>query len=159
RQKGLILPCLLGCFMLGLLLTVPVTEFDAPLLLRVLAALVGLPLVAAFVVGFGMGKRSFWAKELGQSPYTATRPVSSGALALAKLRMAARSAVTAWALMLALAVLWVFLSGTRGEVARWWELFCVGRQPLEMWAAVGLGLVGVVALTWGQLVGGLCLGL
>jgi hypothetical protein len=159
RQKGLILPCLLGVFMLGLLLTVPVTAFDAPLLMRVLSAFVGLPLVAAFVVGFGMGKRSFWAKELGLTPYTATRPVSSGALALAKLRMAARSAVATWALMLALAVLWVFLSGTRYEVGRWWERLNVGRQPLEMWAAVGLGLVGVVALTWGQLVGGLCLGL
>jgi hypothetical protein len=159
RQKGLILPCLLGVFMLGLLLTVPVTAFDAPLLLRVLAAFVSLPLVAAFVVGFGMGKRSFWAKELGLTPYTATRPVSSGALALAKLQMAARSAAAAWALMLALAVLWVFLSGTRYEVGRWWERLSAGRQPLEMWSAVGLGLVGVVALTWGQLVGGLCLGL
>jgi hypothetical protein len=28
-----------------------------------------------------------------------------------------------------------------------------------MWAAVGLGLAGLIALTWGQLVGGLCLGL
>jgi hypothetical protein len=159
RQKGLILPCLLGVFMLGLLLTVPVTAFDAPLLLRVLAACVGLPLVAAFIVGFGMGKRSFWAKELGLTPYTATRPVSSGALALAKLRMAARSAVAAWVLMLSLAVLWVFLSGTRYEVERWWERLNAGRPPLQMWAAVGLGLVGVVALTWEQLVGGLCLGL
>jgi hypothetical protein len=159
RQKGLILPCLLGCFMLVMLLTTPTTAFDAPLLMRVLAAVVTLPLLLAFVVGFGMGKTSFWAKELGLSALSATRPVSSGALVLAKLRMAALSVGASLALMLSLAALWVALSGTGPELARWWALFWRGRDPLAMWGAVSLALVALPALTWGQVVGGLCVGL
>ncbi len=155
REKGLVLPLLLGCFMLVLLLSIPATEFDALLLLRVLAAVLVLPLVLASFVGFGMGKTSFWAKDLGLSPFAATRPLSSGTLALAKLRTAALSAAAGWAVMLLLTVLWVVLSGSWGQVAKWWGLFCQGRGAVEIWAVVPLALVGAIGQTWAQLAAGL----
>src|SRR5262249_31401060 len=116
RQKGLLLPLPLGCFMLVLLFATPAGEFDEILAAHVLVALVVTPLVLASFVGFGMGKTSFWAKDLGLSAFAATRPATSGALVLAKLRMAALSAAAGWGLMLLLGALWVVVSGNQGRV-------------------------------------------
>src|SRR5262249_23623354 len=102
---------------------------------------------------------SFWAKDLGLSAFAATRPATSGALVLAKLRMAALSAAAGWGLMLLLGALWVVVAGNQGRVAAGWTAFVQWRRALEGWAVLALALLGVVALTWGQLVAGMCLGL
>ena len=47
-----------------------------------------LPSSVALFLGFGMGKTSFWARELRLSSFAATRPVTSEAMAAAKLDVA-----------------------------------------------------------------------
>jgi hypothetical protein len=159
RQKGLLLPFVLGCFMLTMLVTVPITQFDPPDVLNVFAETTILAFTLAFFVGFGMGKTSFWAKDMGLSQFNATRPLSSYALAAAKLRMAALSAAVTWALVVLLMALWVVLTGSGGTVAGWWEALFRAHPPLKAWALVVLAATGAVALTWMQLVGGLGLAL
>jgi hypothetical protein len=158
RQKGLLLPFFVGCFIL-FLLAVAGLEMSRAEVIRVFLAFLSLPLLVAFFVGFGTAKTSFWARELGLSSFAATRPLSSSALVAAKLRTAARSTVATWALILLLASCWVVLSGNAGLVQDLWDVFILEYRPVRAWVIPPLALAGAVALTWMQLVAGLVLGL
>ncbi len=93
------------------------------------------------------------------TPFTAARPLTSAELIAAKLKMAIRSTLGAWLLVLVAIPLALTLSGTWPVVNEW------ARQASEL---VGtpravvitlLGISGIMASTWKQLVQGLYVGL
>ncbi len=115
-------------------------------------------LLAALCVGYGLGKAAFWG-DLDCVPWDAARPVSSGAIALAKIRTAALTALATWLLLLAVAPFWFWFAGAgRIAIEHWKRLV----EAVGIATAIGLNaavVVALVALTWGQIVGGLCLAL
>jgi hypothetical protein len=157
RQKGILLPLFQGGLMLFLTACHVMTGFELADVLRGLVAVAGVPVLVGFFVGFGMGKASFWSKDLSLSPWHATRPLTSDAMALAKLRTAALSALAAWALTALVAPAWVALTGNAGRMADLWDALSRQTGALRVWAAVPLALAGLVVLTWLQLSAGLSL--
>lgn len=154
RSKGFILPLFAACFLL--FVAVVVAPFLGPRqLLSALLILVGLVPLVAFFVGYGLGKTSFWARDLRLSSWHATRPLSSGALATAKLNTAALSALASWLLLFLVTPLWLILVGRFDDVSR---VLAERLQPFSAWQVVALavvGFLGLCGLTWGQLVAGL----
>ena len=158
RRNGWMLPVFVGFFLLMLFwaTALPLSRDEVA---RVVAAIVFVPALLAFFVGFGMGKTSFWARDLQLTSFMATRPLSSMALANAKLYAAAISTLITFVLVLVLAPLWAVLTGN-ADVVR--EL-CEGLVRDEpAWRlgilapAVALGLSGLI---WLQIVAGMCLSL
>jgi hypothetical protein len=158
RRHAWVLPLFVGSFVVLLFwaMALPLGPQDVA---RVVAAIVGVPILLAFFVGFGMGKSSFWARDLRLSSFTATRPLTSAALARAKLHAAGLSAVATWGLVLLLSPLWVVLSGNVAVVQALGEALFHDQPAWKLGLLAPLALVGLVGLTWLQLVAGMCLGL
>lgn len=137
-----------------------VAVLTAPgLLLAFLAALVpflagitGVELSSMRTVGHKPPGATF-----GCHPFMALRPLTDAELIAAKLRMAVRSTLTGWALVLVVAVLSLGLTG------KWRQLAGAPLiQPYsgpEVWGGLAAGLGGIVLLTWLGLVGNLWIGL
>jgi hypothetical protein len=152
------LPAFVGFFLALLFwgMALPLSPVDVA---RVAGAVVGVPAVLAFFVGFGMGKTSFWARDLGLSSFIATRPLAGAELAHAKLHAAGVSALATWALVLLLAPLWVVLSGNVEVVRGLGEALIHDQPGWKVGLLVPMALAGLVGLTWLQLVAGMCLSL
>jgi polyhydroxybutyrate depolymerase len=133
-----------------------------PMVLTVLgliAMLLTPPFVAAFVaVTVGRGSPDA-VSAYGLAPFVATRPLGTRALVGEKLRMAAASTLWAWLFVLVAIVLGLTLSGRWPDVvdkARGLSEF-LGRPRAA--AIALLGVLGLVTITWKQLVQGLAIGL
>jgi poly(3-hydroxybutyrate) depolymerase len=161
RQHGRALPAwvaLLAPFEIVFLYVVR----HEPFVLTVIGLVVMLltpPFVAAFVA-VTVGRASPDAgSAYGLPPFVATRPVSTRTLVAEKLRMAAKSTLLAWLLLLAAIVLGLALSG------RWPDVVDKARATSELFGppraiVIGLlGVLGLVTVTWKQLVQGLAIGL
>jgi len=152
RRHGRSLPAMVGIvlpFELALLFVfseTPVIVFET---------LLGVLLTPPFLAAFAAATVS----RSGMAPFLATRPMSSAALLAAKLKMTIWSTLSAWLLVLVAVPLALTLSGT------WPVVIERARQGIE---AVGtprtivivlLGLAGLLASTWKQLVQSLYIGL
>lgn len=151
RRHGRSLPALVGIllpFELALLFffrETPVIVFET-----LLGVLLTPPFMAAFAAA---------TVSSGMTPFLATRPMTGAALLAAKLKMTIWSTLAAWLLVLVAIPLALTLSGT------WPVVIDLARQGIE---AVGtprtivivlLGLSGLLASTWKQLVQSLYIGL
>jgi hypothetical protein len=90
--------------------------------------------------------------KVGCSPFLALRPLTGGEFILAKLHTAARCTLTAWAIVLPAAALWLGLTG------RWRVLagapVLQSHSALEVFGGLTAGLAALVLLTWLTLAGG-----
>jgi hypothetical protein len=159
RQKGLLLPLAMGAFLLVLIANTPAGTLEPRHLPPVVMTAAGLPIVLAFLLGFGMGKTAFWAGDLRLSSFLATRPLTNEALAVAKLRAAARTAVLTWLVVLSLTAVWAARSGGTVVLTQGWQWLVSEYAVSGAWAVVGLALAGLIFLTWMQLVAGMALAL
>jgi hypothetical protein len=158
RQHAWVLPAFVGLFvaMLFWATALPLSPAEVA---RVAAAIVGVPCLLAFFLGFGMGKTSFWARDLRLSSFTAAGPLTCAELAGAKLFAAGLSALATWGLLLVLSPVWAVVSGNV-EVVRALGHALFHNQPAwKLGLLVPAALAGLVGLTWLQLVAGLCLSL
>ena len=117
------------------------------------------PCMAAFVAASVRTANGTAGDAYGMAPFTATRPLTSAALIAAKLRMALWSTLAAWLLVLVAIPAALTLSGT-------WPVVIERARELRdgigapRVAVVGLlGLSGLIAWTWKQLVQTLYVGL
>jgi hypothetical protein len=160
RRHGLALPFLVGCTMPIVLFPLVFGRNDALSAVRVLVLVALLPPFFAGFAGTTVGKTNPWVKDYyGVPPFTAIRPLTCGALVAAKLKMAALSALTAWALVFAVVPLAILITGHGGEVAEWWKDGLQQYSPLKFAALVILGMIGLILLTWKHLVENLVIGL
>jgi hypothetical protein len=119
-----------------------------------------LPSSAALFLGFGMGKASFWAGELQLSSFAATRPVSSAALAVAKLDVVARIACRIWLYAAVVVPLMLLVLANSGQLPTMQKVCATLFPDQPMWKLAALApvaLAGLVGLVWSQLVAGTCL--
>ena len=160
RRHGWSLPAWVGILLpFELALLFAYSDTPAPVVYTLLAVLLTPPFMAAFAAG-AVSKSSPQASDAyGVTPFVATRPLTSAALIAAKLKMAIWSTLAAWLLVLVAIPLGLTLSGT------WPVVIERASQAID---AVGtpraitivlLGLSGLLASTWKQLVQGLCIGL
>jgi hypothetical protein len=160
RRHGLSLPFMVGCTLPFVLLPLVFGRNDALPAVRVLVLVALLPPFFAGFAGTTVGKTNPWVKDYyGATPFTAIRPLTCGALVAAKLKMAALSTLATWAIVLAVVPLAILITGHGGEVAEWWKDGLRHYPALKFAALVGLGMIGLILLTWKQLVENLVIGL
>jgi hypothetical protein len=126
---------------------------------QVVVAAFTFPVLLAFFAGFGMGKTSFWTSDYRLSSFLAARPLSSAALARAKLQAAVVSVAVSWTLILVLFPLWVILSGNASSVRQLVETLTRDQETWKLVLAAPALLIGLMGLAWLQAVGGMCLSL
>ena len=160
RRSGRSLPVLVG-----LLLPFELSLFcafnDTPSLVwgTLAAVLLTPPLLAVFVAATVNRSSSAGHDSYELTPFTATRPLTSASLILAKLLATVYSALAAWLLVLLAVPLGLWLSGS-------WPIVWDGLRSLTETVgrprAIGLGLLGLAALvtsTWKLLVQSLFIGM
>jgi hypothetical protein len=122
-----------------------------------LAYVLLLPWLLALTAGGELGRMSADGMSAGMAVFVATRPVSSGALALSKFRLTVRCTLVCWALLLLVLAGWVVVGG------RWSRLTQTPFvQHIGMAGAVGracLVVLALVLMTWLQLLRGLWVGM
>jgi len=117
------------------------------------------PFMAAFVAASVRTANGSAGDAYRMAPFTATRPLTSAALIAAKLRMAMWSTLAAWLLVLVAIPAALTLSGTWPVVVERAHALRDGIGAPRV-AVVGLlGLSGLIAWTWKQLVQTLYVGL
>jgi hypothetical protein len=117
------------------------------------------PFMAAFVAAAVSKSNPDGSDAYGLTPFTATRPLSSVSLIVAKLKATIWSAVAAWMLVIVAIPIGVRLSGTLPLVIEWMHrLVEIAGRPRAIVFAL-LVLVGLVASTWKQLVKSLYIGM
>jgi len=158
RRQGWLLPASVGLFlaMLFWATALPLSPTDVQ---RVAAALLVVPCLVAFFIGFGMGKTSFWARDLHLSSFSASRPITSAALANAKFYAAGLSALATWGLILLFVPLWAVASGNVGVLRELGHALFHDQSEWKLGLLAPVALAGLVGLTWLQLAAGMCLSL
>lgn len=134
---------------------------DAPALADLILVIVLLtpPFVAAFAATTFSNANPLARDSYGVSPFVATRPLSSAALIAAKLKMAIRSTLAAWLLVVVAVPLALSWSDTWPAVIQWVDrtIELVGMPRAIVFAL--LMFSGLMASTWKQLVQSMYIGL
>jgi hypothetical protein len=137
--------------------TLRVPSVDDPYAINaIVLAPVFLSLIALFP-GFGMGKTSFWARDLRLSSFIATRPVSSYALARAKFDAVAYYSVRVWLYVLLLTVVMVVAFDKTRTVMRMISVLFPHQPAWKFGVMAPVAVAGFVGLVWFQFVAGTCL--
>lgn len=158
RRHGRSLPVWVGLLLPFELSLLFVARNDRPPLVidTMLAVLLTPPVMAAFAVASAPGSLARAGGTGGLTPFVATRPLSSAALAASALAATVRATLTTWLLVGVSLPLGLALSGT------WPVVIERAGQVMDRVGAprgIAAALVGVallVASTWKQLVQGLC---
>lgn len=133
---------------------------NTALIFTILLGVLLTPPVMASFAAVAVSKSSPSAGDsYGVTPFIATRPLTDAELVGAKLKMAVRSTLSAWLLLLLAMTLALELSGTSAVVLERWRAFTtvVGAPRADV--VLLLILAGCIASTWKQLVQSLYIGL
>jgi hypothetical protein len=159
RRSGFILPAsVLLTAVLMLTVTIRFTDRGAEATMWAETWLALMPILLAVPIGMGFGKPDFWSLELSLPTFVAARPVSGRQLVAAKMKAAALSTILAWAALMIIAPLSIYLYL---DIEHWrdaWEMFGIIYLPLSHWALPILSLVMGMLLTWSLLIGSIWLG-
>jgi hypothetical protein len=160
RRHGVSLPLATGMLLPFALLPLAFETHGAFPTANVVLGVLGVPVFMASLAGTTVSKSNPWVKDYyGVGPFTATRPMSTAGLVGAMLKMAARSTLIAWGLVIVAVLLAVILTGRLDEVAGWWRLGLREYHPVEIVAGLLAGIILLVAWTWKRLVDSLLVGL
>jgi hypothetical protein len=159
RRTGFVLPT--AVLLMTALILGPVLAFTGRGHIATTRAemwLMMMPMLLAFPIGLGFAKPDFWSLDLALSPFIATRPVTGGQLLAAKLKSAAYSTVVAWAILLTIAPICIYLFCDTKHwhhfAGTWAQLYA---QPAR-WLLPILFLTAAILVTWSLLVSHLWLG-
>jgi len=128
-----------------------------------LLSFTGLPIAAlwcAASAGMHLAKSDLWSPDLALHPITSMRPISTGEVVLAKLRVAAAVTVLAWVLLAVFA--WPAMQAVRGladlnqEVILFWAKFPANHAALTRWASNPVVILTALGVTWHAMVQGMC---
>src|SRR5439155_9117088 len=161
QQHGRSLPAWVAILVPFEVLFLYVVRHEPPVLTRIALVVLLLtpPFLAAFVAVTVGRSNPDASNAYGLTPFVATRPLSTAAIVAAKLRMALVSTLFAWLVVLVAVPLGLTVSGS------WPVVIKMARGLTEFFGApravvfAMLGLLGLLATTWKQLVQGLSIGL
>ncbi len=162
RRIGILMPALIGALLV--LVIGPISwhlRAEPGAALRILAWTLAMPVILAMVAGWGFSRPDFWSRDLALPPFVASRPLATGEMVVAKMKVAALSAATSWLLVLAFLSLWLPLWADLSPLSAirigFWMVY--GHSMLPQYLIAALGLVAGMFLTWRFLVGELWVGL
>ena len=117
--------------------------------------LVLLPVSNAGLLSFSLARpRPFWVKSRAFITFLATRPMSSGAMVAAKLRMTALSLLLMFAITAVEIAIWIVAAGDTEEASALGRLFLMTFPGWRAPAVLVLGVVTVPALVWSMATAG-----
>jgi hypothetical protein len=120
-------------------------------------------LIPIFVGGMGIdwkGKPNPGAKRAyGLTTFLATRPLGTAAMVAAKLEMALWTVLAAWAVWAAEVLIALVLSGRYREVWGWLQHWTAAAPLWEVAGTLFAAVVLLLALTWKNLIAGMCVSL
>jgi hypothetical protein len=160
RRAGLVLP--FGVLLALLLIVGPtawITGRGPETTMRTAIWMAILPVVLAVPVGKGIAKPDFWSLELRLPAFLATRPITNGQIVAAKMKAAALSTLLAWAVLLVVAPVWLWLACDLGDLRSLWGNFCAIYSHLARWLIPSLVLLTAVILTWSLMIGSIWTGM
>jgi len=129
------------------------SPFRSPMILLLL------PLWLSMGICMGFGELAEKRKDRSVSGFLATRPMESAGFFRAKVDMAARGVLAAYAVMLPIALATAFFTGAFGEIGASWQLLVTRFSPWEAALIVPLGAVGLLVGTWLILIENMLVGL
>lgn len=145
RRNGSLLPLLAACWaLLVALFTLISNDHNAT---SMMAATPILSLMLAPVAGLILGKPDVWSRQVRLPTFAGGRPLTCGAMVLAKLRMTALSLLAAW---LVLAVgLAVWLAWGTHHADLWEALGRLAEQhgAAKLYSVIAAGLIGFFGFT------------
>src|SRR6266481_4355858 len=160
RRHGRSLPVWVAILLPFELVLLWVAGDSTSLVFIILLAVVLTPPFMATFAAASVSKSSPSASDsYGVSPFIATRPLTNAELVAAKLKMAVRSTVAAWVLVLIAVAFALELSGTSAVVLERWHRFSAVVGDPRAVVLLLLILWGCIASTWAQLVQSLYVGL
>jgi hypothetical protein len=153
RRHSWLVPMIAVCYIVVVLCSLNLPLYPANMTHLVLP-IVGLPPLLGLFLGFGMGKTTFWSGDLSPASFWATRPVTSAALARAKLDATAGCAVRTGAYLLLLLPLALVATDKHHTVPRIC-MYAFGSDPnWKLVTAAVIALAGLVGMSWLHVVAG-----
>jgi hypothetical protein len=138
RSAGLVLPTLVSLMLL--LLFLPMSwrlRGDADDSFRLLLFALMAPIAFSLPVGIAFSKPSFWTEDMAVPAFVAVRPLSAEDLVAIKMKVAALSAVLAWAAVLLFATVWLSL---------WGNVESLSQLAIQLWALHGRSTAAVIGI-------------
>ncbi|HKB03343.1 MAG TPA: hypothetical protein VKD90_14055, partial [Gemmataceae bacterium] len=159
RRTSLVLPLVVMVFTPLALLALFLDDTPG-IVARTLGLTFIIPVFFAGMAGGMGGKNNPWAREAcGVSSFAATRPVTTAAMVVAKLRSAVWTILVTWALVLTMTVVALFASGTYRTLGTMLDAWLAARPTAEVVAGIVLAIVLLALLSWKRLVEHLLVGL
>lgn len=160
RRTGNSLPVMTALVLPFVLLPILLGPNEVIPTARTLLSALAVPVILASLAGMTTSGKNPWVKDYyGVAPFTATLPMSTADLVVAKLKGAALSTLVAWAIVAATVPLAVVLTGNLQEVADWWRQALQEHHPLKLAAGILAAATFLVLWTWKRVVDSLLLGL
>jgi hypothetical protein len=117
-----------------------------------LGCLAGTPFLMASMQGASLGRmHPDWSRQRGFMSFLAVRPILTGEMITAKYRMAARSVLHIWFLVLVMTSSWLLWKGYAGDMAEFSRLFFGAYPGWRGPTILTLAIVLVPVITWKQL--------
>jgi hypothetical protein len=162
RRAGWTLPLSVGALLL--LVIGPISwhmRDDSGTACWILMWTLAMPVILALPIGKGFSAPDAWSKNMAMPPFVAIRPFASGEIVMAKLKVAALSAVTSWLLVVAFLSAWLPFWAKLDQLAMvrvaFWMAY--GHSMTAQYFIGALSLITGIFVTWKFLVGGLWVGL
>ncbi len=160
RRSGFMLPLLVGAMLVAVIGPLSLGD-DGGGTVRILIAVLAMPMVLAFPVGKAFSKPDLWSSDMSVPSFVAVRPISTDDLVETKMKVAAVSAAVSWLLVCAFIALWfglwASLDGLNMIRLLLWAVY--GHSMYPQYALVILSLAAAMLMTWRFLVSSLWLGL
>jgi hypothetical protein len=112
------------------------------------------PLMISMLNGGSTGKFDYWGKSQ-MSSFFATRPMETSGYVIVKIKAAAITALSCWAIVLLLFVVWAALEASSLNQHESLMRALLGQSTPRSIAATLLAIVGLLFLTWRNLVSGM----
>jgi len=165
RRKGVFLACLFAVPPAATVLTFPVPSalyLDGVQALLTYSALPIMVAIMSSAFGLGVAKSDFWCRDPALHPFLAIRPVSTGDLVMAKMKVAAWIVIGGGLFFCILAIpafhVPRWLAGEDGNFPSW-SRFKAENAVLIDWASHPMTLLTAFALTWQAMIEGVSIGL
>jgi hypothetical protein len=162
RRSGFMLPMLVAALLV--LVFGPVSwgmRDDGNDTMRILLAVMAMPIVLAFPVGKAVSKPDWRANDMGLPSFVAVRPLATADLVVTKMKVAAASAAVSWLLVCGFVAVWFGLwaswDGLNLVRVLLWSLY--GRSVYPQYGLAVLALAAGMLVTWRFLVASLWCGL
>ena len=156
RSKGLVMFILVATLTIVTVFFVTIVpgfqEGEAPVR-GFLAAMLPQPMVICALMGAVFAKDEMGSRKIGMSPFLATRPLTSEAMAAAKLGAAAFVLAVSCGFVAVAVSLWAAATGNLGVIASWVAEPARGHDTVTIVLAAAAGSVAVFVLAWKGMVG------